>query len=78
MKTELERAVGEILIDADVLRGRIAELGEEVSAHYVGQDLLLIGTSMGGARPKTVGEDDDGPIGHQGVHQDRGGLVHVL
>ena len=32
MKTELERAVGEVLIDADSLRARIAELGEEISA----------------------------------------------
>ena len=47
MKTELERAVGEILIDADTLRGRIAELGDELSAYYEGRDLLLIGVLKG-------------------------------
>ena len=38
-QTELEQAVGEILIDEDAL----AELGVEVSADYLGRDLLLIG-----------------------------------
>jgi hypoxanthine phosphoribosyltransferase len=47
MNTELERAVGEILIDADSLRARIAELGEEISADYAGRDLLLVGVLKG-------------------------------
>ena len=47
MKTELDRAVGEVLIDSDALRARIAELGDEISAHYAGQDLLLIGVLKG-------------------------------
>ena len=40
MKTELDRAVGEVLIDTDALRARIGELGEEISSYYAGQDLL--------------------------------------
>ena len=46
-QTELERAVGEILIDRDTLAARVAELGAEVSADYEGRDLLLIGVLKG-------------------------------
>ena len=46
-QTELERAVGEILIDEETLSARIAELGTEVSADYQGRDLLLIGVLKG-------------------------------
>jgi len=34
--------LAETLIDTDALRKRVAELGEEISADYQGQDLLLI------------------------------------
>ena len=46
MSTELERGVGEVLIDADSLRTRVAELGEEVSDFYRGRDLLLVGAHL--------------------------------
>jgi hypoxanthine phosphoribosyltransferase len=46
-QTELEHAVTEVLIDADRLNARIAELGEEISADYAGRDLLLIGVLKG-------------------------------
>ncbi|MDQ2910964.1 MAG: hypoxanthine phosphoribosyltransferase, partial [Actinomycetota bacterium] len=46
-QTELERAVGEILIDEHTLAARVAELGAEVSADYQGRDLLLIGVLKG-------------------------------
>ena len=46
-QTELERAVGEILIDEERLSGRVAELGAEISADYEGRDLLLIGVLKG-------------------------------
>jgi hypoxanthine phosphoribosyltransferase len=46
-QTELDRAVAEILVDEDALSGRIAELGEEISADYQGRDLLLIGVLKG-------------------------------
>ena len=39
-QTELESAVGEVLIDTDALSARIAELGAEISADYEGRDLL--------------------------------------
>lgn len=46
-QTELEQAVGEILIDEDALSTRVGELGAEVSADYQGRDLLLIGVLKG-------------------------------
>jgi hypoxanthine phosphoribosyltransferase len=45
--TGLETDVGEVLIDEDALRARIAELGEELSRDYEGRDLLLVGVLKG-------------------------------
>ena len=47
MQTELESAVGEVLIDKEALSARIAELGAEISVDYAGRDLLLIGVLKG-------------------------------
>ena len=41
--TELERGVGEVLIEEDRLQARIRELGRELSADYEGRELLLVG-----------------------------------
>ena len=86
MKTELDRAVGEILIDADALRTRIAELGEEISSHYAGQDLLLIGVLKGAVffmadlmRHLTVPcEVDFMAISSYGAQTDSSGVVRIL
>ena len=86
MKTELDRAVGEILIDADSLRARIAELGVEVSEHYAGQDLLLIGVLKGAVffmadlmRHLTVPcEVDFMAISSYGAQTDSSGVVRIL
>jgi hypoxanthine phosphoribosyltransferase len=86
MKTELERAVGEVLIDADSLRGRIAELGEEISAYYEGRDLLLIGVLKGAVffmadlmRHLTVPcEVDFMAISSYGAQTDSSGVVRIL
>lgn len=40
--------LAEILIDADTLQKRVAELGEQISADYRGQDLLLTCILRGG------------------------------
>ncbi|MBI5054366.1 MAG: hypoxanthine phosphoribosyltransferase, partial [Chloroflexi bacterium] len=40
--------LSEILIPADVLQKRIAELGAEISADYAGEELLLICILKGG------------------------------
>jgi hypoxanthine phosphoribosyltransferase len=86
MKTELERAVGEILIDADSLRARIAELGDEISGHYSEQDLLLIGVLKGAVffmadlmRHLTVPcEVDFMAISSYGDSTDSSGIVRIL
>ena len=39
-RTELERGVGEVLIDEATLQSRIAELGEEISAFYAGTGVI--------------------------------------
>ena len=45
--TELERGVGEILIEEQPLQARIRELGAELSADYAGRELLLVGVLKG-------------------------------
>nr|AHG52927.1 hypoxanthine phosphoribosyltransferase [uncultured organism] len=86
MKTELDRAVGEVLIDADGLRARIGELGEEISSYYTGQDLLLIGVLKGAVffmadlmRHLTVPcEVDFMAISSYGAQTDSSGVVRIL
>ena len=86
MNTELDRAVGEILIDADSLRGRIAELGTEISSDYRGRDLLLIGVLKGAVffmadlmRHLTVPcEVDFMAISSYGAATDSSGVVRIL
>ena len=45
MQTEPE--IGEILVQADQLKHRIKELGEQISRDYEGKDLLLVGVLKG-------------------------------
>jgi hypoxanthine phosphoribosyltransferase len=86
MNTELEEAVGEILIDSDALRSRVAELGEEISAAYEGKDLLLIGVLKGAVffmadlmRHLTVPcEVDFMAISSYGAATDSSGIVRIL
>jgi hypoxanthine phosphoribosyltransferase len=86
MHTELEGAVGEVLIDADALRARIAELGDEISAEYEGRELLLIGVLKGAVffmadlmRHLTVPcEVDFMAISSYGAQTDSSGVVRIL
>jgi hypoxanthine phosphoribosyltransferase len=86
MQTELERAVGEVLIDADALRARIAELGEEISQEYEGREVLLIGVLKGAVffmadlmRHLTVPcEVDFMAISSYGAQTDSSGVVRIL
>ncbi len=85
-QTELERAVGEILIDEETLSTRVAELGAEVSADYQGRDLLLIGVLKGAVffmadlmRHITVQcEVDFMAISSYGDSTDSSGIVRIL
>ncbi len=85
-QTEAERGVEEILIDADRLQARIAELGEELSADYRGRDLLLVGVLKGAVffmadlmRRITVPcEIDFMAISSYGAATDSSGVVRIL
>ena len=85
-QTELERAIGEILIDEETLAARVTELGAEVSADYSGRDLLLIGVLKGAVffmadlmRHLTVPcEVDFMAISSYGDSTDSSGIVRIL
>jgi hypoxanthine phosphoribosyltransferase len=85
-QTELERGVGEILIDEEALSGRIAELGDEISSDYRGRDLLLVGVLKGAVffmadlmRHLTVPcEIDFMAISSYGTATDSSGVVRIL
>jgi hypoxanthine phosphoribosyltransferase len=85
-QTELERGVSDVLIDEDRLRSRVVELGEEISADYVGRDLLLIGVLKGAVffmadlmRTLTIPcEIDFMAIASYGAQTDSSGVVRIL
>ncbi|MFL5940220.1 MAG: hypoxanthine phosphoribosyltransferase [Gaiellaceae bacterium] len=86
MSTQLDAAIGEILIDEETLAARVAELGVEVSADYEGRDLLLIGVLKGAVffmadlmRHLTVQcEVDFMAISSYGDATDSSGIVRIL
>jgi hypoxanthine phosphoribosyltransferase len=85
-RTELERGVGEVLIDESTLQARIAELGEEISAFYDRRDPLLVGVLKGAVffmsdlmRHLTVPcEVDFMAISSYGAATDSSGVVRIL
>jgi hypoxanthine phosphoribosyltransferase len=85
-ETDLEYGVGEILVDEETLRARVAELGAEVSAGYHGRDLLLIGVLKGAVffmadfmRHLTIPcEVDFMAISSYGDSTDSSGIVRIL
>jgi hypoxanthine phosphoribosyltransferase len=86
MQTELESAVGEVLIEKESLGARIAELGAEISVDYAGRDLLLIGVLKGAVffmadlmRKLTIPcEVDFMAISSYGASTDSSGVVRIL
>ncbi len=83
---ELTRGVSKILVEEDTLRGRIAELGAEVSNDYTGRDLLLVGVLKGAVffmadlmRHLTIPcEVDFMAISSYGASTDSSGVVRIL
>ena len=79
-------AVGEVLIEEEPLRARIAELGAEISSEYEGRDLLLVGVLKGAVffmadlmRHLTVPcEVDFMAISSYGDATDSSGIVRIL
>ncbi len=47
MPTAVNGRIGEILLDAETIRRRVKELGEQISRDYAGKDLLLVGLLKG-------------------------------
>ena len=84
--TEVERGVGEILIEEDALQSRIRELGREISADYAGRELLLVGVLKGAVffmadlmRSIAVPcEIDFMAISSYGASTDSSGVVRIL
>ena len=84
--TELERGVGEILIEEDALQTRIRELGREISVDYAGRELLLVGVLKGAVffmadlmRELAVPcEIDFMAISSYGAATDSSGVVRIL
>src|SRR4051794_5041515 len=85
-QSELEQAVGEVLIDSETLQARIHELGEEINADYAGRELLLVGVLKGAVffmadlmRVITVPcEIDFMAISSYGASTDSSGVVRIL
>jgi hypoxanthine phosphoribosyltransferase len=85
-QAELERGVGEVLIDEEKLQARIVELGGEISADYATRDLLLVGVLKGAVffmadlmRELTVPcEIDFMAISSYGAATDSSGVVRIL
>ena len=86
MRTELERGVGEVLIDEERLQTRVRELGQEISSDYAGRELLLVGVLKGAVffmadlmRSITVPcEIDFMAISSYGASTDSSGVVRIL
>jgi hypoxanthine phosphoribosyltransferase len=85
-QTELERGVGEVLIDEVRLQERIHELGREISSDYAGRELLLVGVLKGAVffmadlmRGLTIPcEIDFMAISSYGDSTDSSGVVRIL
>jgi hypoxanthine phosphoribosyltransferase len=85
-QAELERGVGEVLIDEETLQARVVELGGEISADYAARDLLLVGVLKGAVffmadlmRELTVPcEIDFMAISSYGAATDSSGVVRIL
>ena len=84
--TSVHSDVGEVLIDEDLLRARVVELGAEISEDYEGRDLLLVGVLKGAVffmadlmRELTVPcEIDFMAISSYGAATDSSGVVRIL
>jgi hypoxanthine phosphoribosyltransferase len=78
--------VGEVLVAAEDLQRRVAELGEQISAEYEGRDLVMVGVLKGAVifladlmRHITVpSEVDFMAVSSYGSETDSSGVVRIL
>jgi hypoxanthine phosphoribosyltransferase len=83
---EDDSRVGDILVDRDDLKTRVAELGEEISRDYEGRDLVMVGVLKGAVlfiadlmRHLTVPcEVDFMAVSSYGSQTDSSGVVRIL
>jgi hypoxanthine phosphoribosyltransferase len=86
MSAESDPAIGEILVSAEDLERRVAELGAEISRDYEGRDLVMIGVLKGAVlflgdlmRELTVPcEIDFMAVLSYGSSTDSSGVVRIL
>ena len=79
-------AIGEILVQADDLSARVAELGRQISADYAGRDLLLVGVLKGAVfflsdlmrHIESACEVDFMAVASYGSSTDSSGVVRIL
>src|ERR1700693_5491845 len=84
--TDVERGVGEILLEEDAIQSRIRELGREISSDYAGRELLLVGVLKGAVffmadLMRSIGvpcEIDFMAISSYGASTDSSGVVRIL
>jgi hypoxanthine phosphoribosyltransferase len=81
-----EAEIGEILVQQDDLAHRVRELGEEISADYVGKELFLVGVLKGAVfflsdlmrSLETPCEVDFMAVASYGSSTDSSGVVRIL
>src|SRR6188472_475979 len=81
-----DRSIGEILVQPDELRRKVADLGQAISADYAERDLLLVGVLKGAVfflsdlmREITVPcEVDFMAVASYGSATDSSGVVRIL
>ena len=84
--TAIHRDVAEVLVDADALRARVAELGAEITEDYAERDLLLVGVLKGAIffiadlmrELRVPCEIDFMAISSYGAATDSSGVVRIL
>ena len=84
--SEIDRGVGEILIEEQAVKNRVRDLGAEISADYAGRDLLLVGVLKGAVffmadlmRELSIPcEIDFMAISSYGAATDSSGVVRIL
>ena len=84
--SEIDRGVGEILIEEEAVKERVRALGAEISADYAGRDLLLVGVLKGAVffmadlmRELSIPcEIDFMAISSYGAATDSSGVVRIL
>jgi hypoxanthine phosphoribosyltransferase len=85
-ETGAERGIGEILVEEEALRARVAELGREIASDYQDRDLLLIGVLKGAVffmadlmrELPLLCEVDFMAISSYGAASDSSGVVRIL